>query len=95
MQVPVDADQVARATCTDSVLAKVLKYITNGWPDDVDNSLKPFHTRRYELSAERGCVLWCTRVVLSEKLRKVVLKELHSGHQGVVKSSGTQICMVA
>ena len=57
----------------------------NGWPNDVDKSLKAFHTRRCELSVERGCVLWGTRVVLPVKQRRTVLKELHSGHQGVAK----------
>ncbi|XP_041957495.1 uncharacterized protein K02A2.6-like [Alosa sapidissima] len=84
-QAPLNADQVARVTRKDSVLSKVLKFIMNGWPNDVDKSLRAFHTRRCDLSVERGCVLWGTRVVLPEKQRKIVLKELHSGHQGVVK----------
>lgn len=84
-QAPLNADQVARTSRTDNVLSKVLRYVMTGWPNDVDQSLKAFHTRKCELSVERGCVLWGTRVVLPEKLRKTVLKELHSGHQGVVK----------
>lgn len=84
-QAPVDADQVARATRTDCMLSKVLKFIMDGWPAVVDSTLKAFHSRRYELSTERGCVLWGTRVVLPEKLRKLVKKELHSGHPGIVK----------
>lgn len=52
---------------------------------DVDESLKAYHSRRYELSAERGCVLWGTRVIIPDKLRETVLKELHVGHQGIVK----------
>ena len=79
-QAPLNADQVARTSRTDNVLSKVLRYVMTGWPNDVDQSLKAFHTRKCELSVERGCVLWGTRVVLPEKLRKTVLKELHSGH---------------
>lgn len=56
-QAPLNADQVARVTLTDCVLPKVLKYVMNGWSDDVDESLKAFHAHRCELSAERGCVL--------------------------------------
>lgn len=84
-QAPLKADQVARATRTDASLSKVLKYVLNGWPGKVDESLKAFYTRRCELSAERGCVLWGTRVVIPEKLRKVALAELHMGHPGIVK----------
>ncbi|XP_078253747.1 ER membrane protein complex subunit 2 isoform X1 [Rhinoraja longicauda] len=84
-QAPLNADQVARATRTDNVLSKVLKFVMDGWPAEVDETLKAFHTRRCELSIERGCVLWGTRVVIPEKLRKTVLKELHSGHPGIVK----------
>lgn len=67
------------------MLPRVLKYVMEGWPLDVDESLKAYHARRYELSAERGCVLWGSRVIIPDKLRKGVLKELHVGHQGMVK----------
>ncbi|XP_054876594.1 uncharacterized protein K02A2.6-like [Poeciliopsis prolifica] len=33
-----------------------------------------------------GCVLWGTRVIIPLKMRKSVLNEIHSGHQGIVKS---------
>ncbi len=62
------------------MLSKVLKYVMEGWPTDLDESLKAYHLRRLELSAERGCELWGTRVIIPDKLRKIMLKELHVGH---------------
>lgn len=84
-QAPLKAEHVSRVTRRDKVLSKVLKYVMEGWPMNVDENLKAYHLRRLELSAERGCVLWGTRVIIPEKLRKIVLKELHVGHQGMVK----------
>lgn len=84
-QAPLNADQVARVTRRDKVLSKVLKYVMEGWPVDEDKSLKAYHSRKYELFAERGCVLWGTRVILADRLRKSVLNELHVSHQGIIK----------
>ncbi|XP_016520882.1 uncharacterized protein K02A2.6-like [Poecilia formosa] len=57
-----------------------------GWPTVTDDSLKAYHNKRNELSTEMGCVLWGTRVIIPSKMRKAVLNEIHSGHQGIVKS---------
>lgn len=53
-----NAEQVSRVTCSDKGLSKVLKYVIEGWPIDVDENLKAYHLCWLELSAERGCVLW-------------------------------------
>lgn len=84
-EAPLKAAQVARVTRTDSELSRVYQHIMTSWPEHVDENLKPFYARRYELSAEHGCVLWGTRVIVPTKLRKAVLKEIHTGHQGIVK----------
>ena len=49
----------------------------------MSDSLGPFYTRRYELTAEGNCLLWGTRVVIPSCLRELVLKELHQGHRGM------------
>ena len=83
---PHKATSVAQATRTDSELAHVYKDVMAGWPDQVEDTLKGFFTNRSELSTEQGCVLWGTRVIIPSKMRKAVLKEIHSGHQGIVKT---------
>lgn len=85
-EAPVNATQVTRMTRTDSELARVYKYIMECWPNQVEEHLKVFFTKRNDLSTEQGCALWGTRVVVPSKMRKGVLKEIHSGHQGIVKT---------
>ncbi|KXJ09330.1 uncharacterized protein K02A2.6 [Exaiptasia diaphana] len=73
------ADQSAR----DSVLSKVLRYLELGWPDSIDDDLRPYHNRRNELSLEQGCV---NRIVIPSNLQPEVLEMLHEGHVGIVKT---------
>ena len=51
---PVTATQVEQATRTDPELSKVLEYTRYGWPKQVPEALKPFETRRLELTVERA-----------------------------------------
>ena len=81
---PVDAAQLKVATQTDPVLSKVLLYTQKGWPEAVDNDLKPYFNRS-ELTVEVGCVMWGMRVIVPELCRKAVLAELHTSHPGTVK----------
>jgi len=41
--------QIANWTKQDPVLTKVLQFILLGWPSGVDNALKPYWSRRFEL----------------------------------------------
>ena len=47
------------------------------------DEMKPYIQRRHELSVDKGCVLWGSRVVVPEKLRQDVLLLLHSTHMGM------------
>ena len=49
--------QVCRATRADPILSKVVHYLKTGWPVKVSDALKPYFTRRVELSIEEGCIL--------------------------------------
>ena len=76
---------VAAATRQDLLLSKVLLYLRQGWPARVPAELQPFSSRRLELTVESQCLLWGIRVVVPQKLRASVLKELHSDHGGMVR----------
>ena len=66
------------------MLSKVYQNTLYGWPETCDDvELKPFHSRRNELSCEQGCVLWGIRVVVPVSLRSQLLGELHWEHPGV------------
>lgn len=70
-------------TAKDPILAKVWKYVLQGWPDGVqDKRMAPYFQRKEELSAEDGCILWGARVVVPPQLRAQVLEEIHEGHPG-------------
>ena len=81
---PATAKRLRKATSTDPVLSKVMKYSQHDWPAVISEELKPFYHWRYELTTEAGCLLWGTRVVIPTSCRADVLKELHTGHPGIV-----------
>ena len=79
---PISAAQIATWTRRDPLLSRVLRYIREGWPDSADIELKPYRTRRLELIAHDGCIVWGGRVVVPPPGRESVLIELHGGHPG-------------
>ena len=60
-----------------------MRYVQHGWPIQSDESLKPYWTRKLELSTEAGCLVWCGHVVVPLQGRESVVTELHAGHPGV------------
>ena len=83
---PVSASDVKRETRRDPTLSKVFDFTLNGWTDKPqDERLKPYYTRRNELSVENRCLMWGIRLIIPIKLRNKVLDELHEGHLGIVK----------
>ena len=84
---PVSANDIRRWTRQDPVLSSVLEFVQTGWPEQVDAVLKPFFSRKEELSVLKGCSLWGSRVVVPKKGQEAVLTELrvHVGHPGMSK----------
>lgn len=82
---PVTAKQIARETRKDPVFSRVLEFAMQGWPEEVEDSLKPFSSRKEEISIEEGCLLWGTRVLVPEKFRCELLSLLHEQHPGIVR----------
>ena len=83
---PVSANDIKRETRRDHVTSKVLDFTLNGWTEKPqDERLKPYYTRRNELSVQHGCLMWGIRVIIPLKLRNKVLEEIHVGHIGIVK----------
>ncbi len=82
---PVTVTKLRGATVVDPVLSKVYRYVKFGWPGQVSDHLRPFYTRRHELTVEGGCVMWGIRVPIPENMRKKLLSELHTDHPGVTR----------
>lgn len=82
-----DWKQVQKNTREDKILCKVISYCKDGWPEKEpeNKELKTFWRKREAISIESNCVLWGHRVVIPDKLRILVLKELHYSHFGICK----------
>lgn len=81
------ADQVAAETAKDAVLQKVLKCVMEGWPKkNGDKEIWSFFQKKDEISTERGCLLWGSRVIIPRILQEAALRHLHAAHMGVVRT---------
>ena len=65
-----------------------MQFILYGWPEAVEPRLKPYWSRRLELSVEDGCILWGSRVIIPPPGQKRMLAELHEGHPGMARMKG-------
>ena len=76
------------------MLSKVHDLVLDGWPEEfeIESNLKPFGSRKDELSVEKGVVLWGNRVVVPQSLQDRVLDELHMAHAGCSKMKALARC---
>ena len=67
------------------MLSKVRRFVLNGWPCDVtaEEVLRPYISKKDELSVHNGCLLWGSRVVIPPQGRHLIVKELHQSHPGI------------
>ena len=82
----IDHQHIAKHTVKDSLLRKVKLLVKEGWKENdckID-SIEPYFNRKDEISIDKECLLWRSRVIVPEKLRKDILKLLHSTHSGMV-----------
>ena len=84
-RLPVKADKIAQLTANDPVLSKVITFVQQGWPTQVQDEFKPYHIRRNKFTVEANCLLWGRKVIIPKKLQDKVLEELHTAHPGVVR----------
>lgn len=80
---PITAKEIGKATLMDPGLSKVLDWVMVGWPEVCDEDLKPYYTRRHELSCEQNCILWGSRVIIPPVFKEKMLEELHWEHPGI------------
>lgn len=82
-----DWKMVQKTTREDLVLCQTMRYCLDGWPDTKpkDDRLRTMWEKREALSVENNCLLWGHRVIIPEKLRTLVLKELHHSHFGTAR----------
>ncbi|KAK3100621.1 hypothetical protein FSP39_022706 [Pinctada imbricata] len=88
---PVSSKIIQRETTKDVLLSKVHNFVTNGWPTNSDSKeFDPYFSRRTEITPppeyQMDHALWGIRIIVPPSLRKKILKELHQGHIGIVKT---------
>jgi len=83
---PVTSRQIKSWTRKDPILSRVMNFVLQGWPaSNTDDQVRPYFTRKLELSLYDGCILWGNRVVIPPPGRDTILQELHEGHPGVTR----------
>ena len=94
---PVSVNEIRTGTRCDPILSQVIKFVQHGWPNhNSDEALKPYFTRKDELSVQDGCLLWGNRVVVPPKERARVVEELHETHWNLpYEGVGEKLCVVA
>lgn len=84
---PIDNHTVAKATNEDPVLRRVIEMINKGkWSEMDDGRLKSYYSKKDEITYERNILMWGYRVIIPEKLRSRILRELHTAHLGISKT---------
>ena len=85
--VPLAVCDIVSESLKDVTLSKVLSITRIGWPSHCDDiGISPYFKLRHELSIEEGCLMFGNRVVIPLSLQGKVLKLLHEGHPGIVRS---------
>ncbi|XP_054265657.1 uncharacterized protein K02A2.6-like [Macrosteles quadrilineatus] len=82
---PITSLDVGRLTDKDPLLSRVRDFVLHGWREVQNPMLLPFQRRRLELSVDKNCILWGSRVVIPEMLRENVIQMLHEQHPGITR----------
>ena len=85
---PIKAADIQQGTVSDPILSKVYNFTVRGWPasiKSVPDDIKPFYSKRLELTTFSGCLLLGLRVVVPAQFQEAVLKLLHEGHPGMTR----------
>ena len=74
--------------------SRVFQFVQSGWPDlEQDVQFKPFQTRKDDLSVQDGRILWGIRVVIPKTGREDMVRKLHDGHPGEIRTKRLHVCL--
>ena len=90
LNLPLSAKTVADYTRKDPILAKVLHFVTNGWPstwphNQDKNKVRTYLNAQTEITSKDGVLLRHSRVIIPTALRARVLNMAHLTHIGIVR----------
>ena len=61
---PINVEQIRKATRHDPLLARILEYTMFEWPIEPTEAEEPYFHKRFEITTEDGCLLWGMRVII-------------------------------
>ena len=89
-ELPLRANDIARATRKDPILMTIYHYILAGWPSTANNTgeFQSYYRLRHEFSTANGCITWGLRTVIPKCYRNRLLQYLHESHPGMTRMKG-------
>lgn len=82
---PLNQDDIARKTQTDTELIKIHSFVMSGWPENCSDRIKAYSNKRLLLSVENDCLFYGHRIIIPKSLHNSVLKMLHDTHIGMTR----------
>lgn len=84
---PITRKIIETETQRDQNLRVIIQYLKSEWPNSKaeipdDDELAQFYNRRGSLSFASGCVMFGDRLVIPQRYRKLMLRQLHKAHLG-------------
>ncbi len=84
---PINLNDIREETRKDEKLNRLIEILeTNCWSKSDEIEFKAFKEKKDEIFCEEGVIFWGHRIVVPSSLRKIILKQLHSVHIGIVKT---------
>lgn len=81
--------QLINATNDDKELNLIRKYIHNGWPSHISKvpaSIKQYYKLRTEITEGSNTLIYYgQRMIIPESWKQKILKNIHTGHLGIIK----------
>jgi hypothetical protein len=80
-------NEYRRAQAEDTQCSKVIEFCKSGWPvkHKIHGEAKKFWQVKGALTYNNDLLLYGSRIVIPEKLRKEAMEKIHAGHQGIVR----------
>lgn len=86
-KLPVTFKMVKSSNDSDKTLKKIKQFVKTEWPEfrNLTKDQISYFNRRNSLSVVQDCLMFGDRVVVSKKIHRQILKQLHRGHPGIVR----------
>ncbi|XP_062712910.1 uncharacterized protein K02A2.6 [Aedes albopictus] len=82
---PIDFNDIAKHTKTDSFLQQIMTFIRKGWPSKIDKHFANIFANQCDLEINEDCLIYQDRVIIPQQLQSEMLRLLHASHAGIVK----------